>query len=101
VIDGTLRRRAGSTLRRARGDQLSGEDLTVCNPDECVNPGLLPPSATVPFTARVADDGWSVTFDWTGDFYQFDEDAQGNVVACNKTSTEEHQFTITRLSFGE
>jgi len=83
------------------GDQLTGDDLTVCNPDECVDPGLLPPSATVPFTAQVSDDGWSVSFDWTGDFYQFDEDAQGNIVSCTKTSTEDHQFTITRLTFGE
>ncbi len=83
------------------GNQLTGDELTVCNPDECVDPGLLPPSATVPFTARVADDGRSVDFDWTGSFYQFGEDSQGNIVSCTRTSTEDHQFTITRLSFGE
>ncbi len=83
------------------GDQLTGDVLTVCNPDECVDPGLLPPSATVPFTARVADDGRSVDFDWTGSFYQFGEDSQGKIVSCTRTNTEDHQFTITRLSFGE
>jgi hypothetical protein len=103
VIDGTLCGEEGGIDFSGvlSGDRLTGDDLTVCNPDECVDPGLLPPSATVPFTAQVSDDGWSVSFDWTGDFYQFDEDAQGNIVSCTKTSTEDHQFTITRLTFGE
>ena len=83
------------------GDQLTGDELKVCNPDECVDAGLLPASVTVPFTAHVADDGMSVSFDWTGDFYQFEEDSEGNVISCTKTSTEEHQFTITRLTFGD
>jgi len=83
------------------GDRLTGEDLKVCNPDECVEAGFLAPSTTVSFTGQVADDGMSVNIDWTGDFYQFEEDSQGNLLSCNATSTEDHSFTITRLTFGE
>jgi hypothetical protein len=36
-----------------------------------------------------------------GDFYQFEEDSQGNLVACTKTSTEENNFTVERLAFGD
>ena len=43
----------------------------------------------------------SISIDWTGDFYQFEEDSQGNLLSCNATSTEDHSFTITRLTFGE
>lgn len=82
------------------GDRLTGGDLKVCNPEECADAGLLPAAVTVPFVGRVADDGQSVVIDWVGDFYQIEQDSQGNVVSCTTTSTEDHQFTITRLTFG-
>jgi hypothetical protein len=82
-------------------DQVSGSNLTTCNPEVCVEAGLLESSVNVPYTGVVADDGMSITIDWVGDFFQFEEDSQGNVVSCTKTSVEEHKFTITRLTFGD
>lgn len=81
------------------GDQVGGSDLKACNPEECVDAGLLPNSVVQDFSGRVADDGMSINFDWTGTFYQFEEDDQGNLLDCRETSTEQHSFTITRLGW--
>ncbi len=81
------------------GDQVEGSDLKACNPDECVDAGFLPNSVIQDFSGRVADDGMSITFDWTGPFYEWEEDDQGNLLYCRETSTEQHSFTITRLGW--
>lgn len=83
------------------GDRVSGSDLKTCSPQVCVDAGFLEKAQFLPFSGIVADDGLSVTIDWTGPFYQFEEDNQGNLLYCNQTSTEDNSFTITRLTFGD
>jgi hypothetical protein len=82
------------------GEHLSGGDLKVCNPDECVDAGLMDAADYVPYTATVAADGMSADFQWTGKFFDIVYDDNNNVVACNETSQSDEFFSITRVSFG-
>ncbi|MEX0825483.1 MAG: hypothetical protein WD184_01805 [Acidimicrobiia bacterium] len=102
VISGEICREEGGLdfSGTLEGDRLTGGDLKVCNPEECVDAGLLPASITVPFIGQVADDGQSVAIDWVGAYYEIEEDSSGNAISCTNTHTEDNQFTITRLTFG-
>jgi len=82
------------------GEQLSGSDLKVCNPDECVEAGFLENAIYIPYTATVASDGMSADFQWQNQFYDIVYDDNDNVVACNETYTQQESFSITRLTFG-
>lgn len=83
------------------GDRVSGSDLKTCSPKVCVDAGFIEKLVFVPFSGVVADDGLSITIDWTGPFYSYEEDSQGNLLYCNQTSTKDNSFTITRLTFGD
>ena len=103
VTSGTLCEETGgiafSGTIGGRGDEVSGSDLKACNPQECVDAGLLPKSVTFPFSGTIADDGQSVTIRWSGTFYDIETDNDGKVVACTESSTQENTFTISRLSW--
>jgi hypothetical protein len=71
----------------------SAHDLPVCNPDECVEAGSLPVGTNVPYSGVVADEGMSVAIDWVGAYY--------DLPSCIQRSTENHWFTISRLTFGD
>lgn len=82
------------------GDRLTGNDLKVCNPEECVQAGLIPASLVVDYEAVVAGDGQSVSIDWQGDFFEVEYNEEDNVLSCMPTSVEQHSFSISRLGYG-
>jgi hypothetical protein len=82
------------------GDVLTGNDLKVCNPDECVEAGHLPNSELASFTAFIATDGNSANVEWQGKFYDLVYDDDNNLVGCPVTSTPTNFFSIERLTFG-
>jgi hypothetical protein len=74
--------------------------LEVCSPEECADAGLLPAAVMVGGSAQVEDDGNTISFEWTGQFYDLVYDENDNLVACNPTSEEQHSFSVTRTVFG-
>jgi hypothetical protein len=103
VQSGTLCEEEGGTAFSGTlaGDRVNGSDLKTCSPKNCVDAGFIEKLVFTPFSGVVADDGLSITIDWTGPFYQWEEDNQGNLLSCVQTSTEDNSFTITRLTFGD
>jgi hypothetical protein len=82
------------------GETLSGGDMKVCNPDECVEAGVLDLTALVPYTATVSPDGQSIQFQLERQLYEKQFDQRGAIVACNLVDTQPWTFDIERLTFG-
>jgi hypothetical protein len=103
LTSGTIRGETGGfdfTGDFVTPERFEGSDLKVCNPDECVDAGLLGPSVRVDYSAVVALDGQSADVSWESE--QFDFVYEGDVlVACPSQGVfEPRTFTIQRLSFG-
>ena len=82
-------------------EHFSGSDLKVCNPDVCVQAGVLEKSAVSDYTASVSPDGLSVTFDWDRVLFDLSYDDHGTLVGCTPNgNTEPRSFTIERIAFG-
>lgn len=75
----------------------SGGDLKICNPPECVDAGYLEKAVLAPYSATVADDGKSISLEWTNQFFDlvYEDD---RLVSCPPSHTTTESFTITRLS---
>lgn len=82
------------------GETLSGDDMKVCNPDECVEAGLLDVTALVPYSATVSPDGQSLEFQLERQLYEKQLDDRGAIVACNLVGAQPWMFEVTRLTFG-
>jgi hypothetical protein len=80
-------------------DMFSGENLKVCNPDDCVSAGLLPAAAFVHFDATISFDGNFIDFEWTNTFFDIEYE-NGVAISCTQSSQSADFFTISRLSFG-
>jgi hypothetical protein len=83
------------------GEHFAGEDLKACNPEACVEAGLLEVSVLVPYTAEIASDGQSAEISWLSTQFDVVYDDDGNLTACPPDGTfEPRTFTIERLTFG-
>ncbi|HUF12358.1 MAG TPA: hypothetical protein VMN78_04595 [Longimicrobiales bacterium] len=80
---------------------MSGSDMKVCNPPECVDAGLLEQTALVPYEMTLADDGMTADFEWTETLFDYEYDDENELVACTDNgSTEMNSFSIHRFAFG-
>lgn len=80
---------------------MSGADMMVCNPPECVDAGLLEPTALVPYEMTLSDDGMTADFQWTETLFDYEYDNENQLVACTDNgSTGTNSFSIHRLTFG-
>ena len=101
VVSGTICEESGGIdfSGTLDGDRISGSDLKVCPPEECVEAGFLPNSALVPYDGTIADDGMSMTINWEGRFYEIEYDNAGAAIRCTDVRPESHTFTVTRQSW--
>ncbi len=82
-------------------DRFSGSDMKVCNPEDCVDAGLLDKTDEVEYSAAISLGGNGIDFTWTRKLfdYQYDDET-GDLVACTESGTEDSSFSISRISFG-
>ena len=85
-----------ATFSGGRVSQLSGSDLSVCNPPACVSAGLLPNITVVTFSGTVADDEKSIDITWNDVDYNLVYDGDGNLTECNQVSTSAETLTLNR-----
>ncbi len=104
VVSGTICGQAGGidfTGDMTTPESFEGSDLKVCNPEECVEAGLLEPSVLVDYTADIAPDGNSAELSWGSTQFDFVYDDDGELVGCPPNGdVQPRTFTIQRLTFG-
>jgi hypothetical protein len=82
-------------------EHFAGSDLKVCNPEECVEAGLLEASVLVDYTASISFDGSSAEVAWESTQFDLVYDDDGNLVSCPPNGEiQPRTFTLERLSFG-
>lgn len=84
----------------AGDDHFSGDDVEVCNPEECVEAGLHEPRDYRPYNAVIANDGNSIDFTWSRLLFDFEYDDENNLVGCPESGSEDASFSISRVTFG-
>jgi hypothetical protein len=80
-------------------DTFTGNDLKVCNFEDCVEAGHLPATEGRPYTARISD-GQSVEIEWIERFFDLVYDDENNLVGCPEVSTSTSFDSISRITFG-
>ena len=79
---------------------MSGTDMKVCNPTECVEAGLLDLTALVPYTMTLNDAGTTADFEWEETLFDYEYDDEGTLVGCTPNGTGSQSFSIHRRTFG-
>ena len=79
---------------------LSGSDLVICNPAECVSAGFLDRTTQVSYTGVLDDSGSNLTITWNDLVYAEQFDEMGNLTSCTQTGTSAQSFQLTRSLFG-
>ena len=77
------------------GAQISGSDLTACNPPACVSAGLLSRTATTTFQGTMSDDGLSIAMNWDAPIFKLTYD-NGNLISCTPLPAVPETFSLTR-----
>ncbi len=102
IVSGTLVCGEGGTAFSAtlNGNTLTGGDLKVCNPDECVDAGILPKTAVESFEGLVTDDAKVAAIIRQKQFFDFEYDDDNNLIACTPSDVSPAGFSIDRTTFG-
>ncbi len=102
ILSGELCGESGGPAFDGALSQTSQVDLSLqaCNPDACVDAGLLEAKTTTEFQGTVSDDGRRIEGQWTRVNYGGQWNDDGELIACFPTDQELVPLTFTRDTFG-